>query len=76
MPWLIAKLYEETAELSAALAPSATREHTVDELADCLEVLQAMATARGLRWEEVAAYAAHKRTNRGGFDEGKLWVPA
>ena len=34
-----------------------------------LEVLQALAAAHGMSWEDVVAEAARKRDERGGFDQ-------
>jgi hypothetical protein len=39
------------------------------ELADVLEVLQALAAAHGMSWEGVVAEATRKRGERGGFDQ-------
>ena len=39
------------------------------ELADVLEVLQALAAADGMSWEDVVAEAARKRGEREGFDQ-------
>jgi predicted house-cleaning noncanonical NTP pyrophosphatase (MazG superfamily) len=65
---LRAKLVEEAEEARAApdgqLRP---------ELADVLEVLQALAAAHGMRWEEVVVEATHKRGERGGFD-GRIFL--
>jgi predicted house-cleaning noncanonical NTP pyrophosphatase (MazG superfamily) len=38
------------------------------ELADVLEVLQALAAAHGMGWEDVVSQANRKRAERGGFD--------
>jgi predicted house-cleaning noncanonical NTP pyrophosphatase (MazG superfamily) len=61
---LRAKLVEEAEEAQAA--PDGQLR---SELADVLEVLQALATAHGMSWEDVVAEAARKRTERGGFDQ-------
>ncbi len=61
---LRAKLIEEAEEAQAA-ADGQFR----SELADVLEVLQALAAAQGLSWEDVVAEAARKRDERGGFDQ-------
>ena len=60
---LRAKLMEEAGEAQAA--PDAQLR---SELADVLEVLRALAAARGMSWEDVVAEAARKRDERGGFD--------
>jgi predicted house-cleaning noncanonical NTP pyrophosphatase (MazG superfamily) len=61
---LRAKLMEEAEEAQAA--PDGQLR---SELADVLEVLQALATAHGMSWEDVVAEAARKRDERGGFDQ-------
>jgi predicted house-cleaning noncanonical NTP pyrophosphatase (MazG superfamily) len=61
---LRAKLVEEAEEAQAA--PDGRLR---SELADVLEVLRALATARGMSWEDIVAEAARKRTERGGFDQ-------
>ena len=61
---LRAKLVEEAEEAQAA--PDGQLR---SELADVLEVLQALAAAYGMSWADVVAEAARKRTERGGFDQ-------
>jgi len=61
---LRAKLVEEAGEAQAA--PDGQLR---SELADVLEVLQALAAAHGMSWENVVAEAARKRDERGGFDQ-------
>ena len=56
---LLAKLVEEAREASSARA-----EELPAELADVLEVLQALAKALGMTWEQLLALAANKRTRR------------
>ena len=65
---LLAKLVEEAQEASGACA-----EELPAELADVLEVLQALAKTLGMSWEQLLALAADKRTRRGGFD-GRLFL--
>lgn len=49
------------------------REHRdVEELADMLEVLFAMAKAHGYSWIDVASAHREKREKRGGFDRAIL----
>jgi predicted house-cleaning noncanonical NTP pyrophosphatase (MazG superfamily) len=60
---LLAKLVEEAREASSARA-----EELPAELADVLEVLQALAKALGMTWEQLLALAANKRTQRGAFE--------
>ncbi len=61
---LRAKLLEEAGEAQAA--PDG---QSRSELADVLEVLQALAAAHGMSWEDVVAEADRKRGERGGFDQ-------
>ncbi len=59
-------------ESGRGLAPCSVRQKRSQlrsELADVLEVLQALATAHGMSWEDVVAEAVRKRDERGGFDE-------
>jgi predicted house-cleaning noncanonical NTP pyrophosphatase (MazG superfamily) len=60
---LRAKLLEEAHEAQAA-----PDEQLASELADVLEVLQALAAAHDMGWEEVVSEAGRKRGERGGFD--------
>ncbi len=64
MAALWAKLMEETAEARAA-----PDKQLRSELADVLEVLQALAAAHGMDWDDVVADAIRKRSERGGFDK-------
>jgi predicted house-cleaning noncanonical NTP pyrophosphatase (MazG superfamily) len=61
---LRAKLVEEAEEAQAA-----SDGRLRSELADVLEVLQALAAANGMSWEDVVAEAVRKRDERGGFDQ-------
>ena len=61
---LRAKLLEEAGEAQAA--PDG---QLASELADVLEVLQALAAAHDMSWEDVVSEAARKRAERGGFDQ-------
>jgi predicted house-cleaning noncanonical NTP pyrophosphatase (MazG superfamily) len=65
---LFAKLLEEATEASAASAAG-----LCDELADCLEVLRAIAAASGVAWGAVEEAAVRKRQERGGF-EARIWL--
>jgi predicted house-cleaning noncanonical NTP pyrophosphatase (MazG superfamily) len=60
---LLEKLTEEAHE--ARQAPAG---QLGGELADVLDVLQALAAAHGLSWNDVLAIAARKRAERGVFD--------
>ena len=62
-PCLRAKLLEEAHEAQAA--PDG---QLASELADVLEVLQALAVAHDMSWEEVVSEASRKCAKRGGFD--------
>jgi predicted house-cleaning noncanonical NTP pyrophosphatase (MazG superfamily) len=61
---LRAKLLEEAHE-----AQSAPDGQLVSELADVLEVLQALAAAHDMDREDVVSEASRKRGERGGFDQ-------
>jgi predicted house-cleaning noncanonical NTP pyrophosphatase (MazG superfamily) len=60
--WLYAKLYEEAGELEQT--PS------LEECADVLEVLRAIAAILGNSLEDVVRAADAKRAARGGFQDG------
>ena len=60
---LRAKLLEEAHEAQAA--PDG---QLASELADVLEVLQALAVAHDMGWEDIVSEASRKRGERGGFD--------
>jgi predicted house-cleaning noncanonical NTP pyrophosphatase (MazG superfamily) len=60
---LRAKLLEEAHEAQAA--PDG---QLASELADVLEVLQALAAAHDMSWEDVVSEANRKRAERGGFN--------
>ena len=60
---LLAKLVEEAQEVHAASAKDLP-----SELADVLEVLQAIVEATGMTWEELLTVAADKRAQRGAFN--------
>lgn len=64
------KLLEEAGE-----AARATSAELVAELADVVEVARALATAHGLRWDDVEAVRLEKRAQRGGFD-GRIFNAA
>jgi len=61
---LRAKLLEEAHEAQAA--PDG---QLASELADVLEVLQALAAAHDMSWEDIVSEASRKRAERGGFDQ-------
>ena len=55
------KLQEELTEYLQSKQP--------EELADLLEVLQALLKARGISWQELEKIRLEKREARGGFEE-------
>lgn len=55
------KLYEELAEYQA--------DKSQEELADMLEVMMAIAEARGYNWEDILSMQQSKREKRGGFSK-------
>ena len=65
---LLEKLTEEALE-----AREAATGQLAGELADVLAVLQAIADAHSLTWDEVAAMADRKRDERGGF-AGRIFL--
>lgn len=64
------KLQEECAEFSAAATPA----HRLEELADILEVMSALAALDGYDLAAVTAAADAKRTRKGGFGAGVLYL--
>lgn len=60
--WLLAKLNEETAEL--------TKTPNLEECADVLEVVTAIAAELGYSFDALAHAASDKRTEKGGFAKG------
>jgi len=63
------KLDEEVAELIAAR----TTDAVIEEAADVVEVLMAMAGEWGVNLDNILKAAHHKRTERGGFSR-RLWL--
>lgn len=62
---LIIKLKEESEEYFAAESPK----ESLEELADMLEVIRALAVVHGATWEELEALREKKAEARGGFQE-------
>lgn len=62
---LDAKLDEELAEYQQS--------KSLEELADLLEVMEALVKARGYTWEELSRVRSEKRAERGGFEE-RIWL--
>ena len=58
------KLGEELAEYMESKA--------LEELADLLEVMEAVVTARGYTWEQLLAVKEEKKAARGGFEDRLL----
>lgn len=58
------KLSEELAEYQES--------KSLEELADLLEVMEAVVTARGYTWEQLLCVKEEKKAARGGFDEKLL----
>ena len=58
------KLNEELAEYQES--------KSLEELADLLEVMEAVVTARGYSWEQLLTVKAEKKAARGGFEEKLL----
>jgi predicted house-cleaning noncanonical NTP pyrophosphatase (MazG superfamily) len=67
-----AALWEKLTE-EANEAHQASPDQLAGELADILEVLQAIAQAHGLPWDHVFTTAATKRAARGAFD-GRIFL--
>lgn len=65
---LLAKLEEESQELSA-LVEGRAQGDLLDELADVLEVLRAIADLQGTTWAQVERAATAKRYHAGGFTD-------
>lgn len=61
---LVDKLFEEAEEFRKSSNP--------EELADLLEVIEALGQCLGLKWEELMEIKERKRRERGGFEKG--WV--
>jgi len=59
------KLREESSEYFQANNP----QDALEELADMLEVIRALAAAHGASWEQLEAIRARKAGKRGGFEE-------
>lgn len=66
---LMDKLQEEASELQAAQ----TREAVVEEAADVLEALAAIAAEHGVTLDTIGEVARRKREKRGGFAM-RLWL--
>ena len=69
---LIKKLHEEVNEVATASDPK----EILEELADVLEVMMAMAGAHGFDLQAIAKKAQEKKAAKGGFDQGTYveWI--
>lgn len=63
------ELYKKLKEESSEVAASTSSKETLEELADVLEVLRAIAHLEGIRLEEVIRIADEKKKKRGGFQK-------
>lgn len=63
---LDSKLFEEVTEYDM--------DKTQEEIADVLEVLMAIADARGYKWSDILAIQEKKREERGGFAKKILLI--
>lgn len=55
------KLYEELEEYMA--------DHSLEEMADLLEVMHGILYLKGISWDELEAIRVKKREERGGFEQ-------
>lgn len=62
---LVIKLKEESEEYFAAQGPK----ESLEELADMLEIIRALAAVHGATWEQLEALRLKKAEARGGFQE-------
>lgn len=62
---LVIKLKEESEEYFSAQGPK----ESLEELADILEIIRALATVHGATWEQLEALREKKAEARGGFQE-------
>ncbi|MGZ9586419.1 nucleoside triphosphate pyrophosphohydrolase [Paenibacillus marinisediminis] len=62
---LIIKLKEESEEYFTAQSPK----ESLEELADMLEIIRALAPVHGATWEQLEALREKKAKARGGFQE-------
>lgn len=63
------KLLEEAGETRVA----ASRDELVKELGDVMEVLEAIAVAEGVSWQDVLDLKSKRRVERGGFG-GRVYL--
>ena len=67
---LLDKLHEEVAELACGASDA---DAVIEEAADVLEVLTAIAAEHGATLDSIVDVARSKRAERGGFDM-RLWL--
>jgi len=67
---LVGKLFEEAEEFLRAI----DRDAKVEELADLLEIIRALASNQGTSFGDVIGRADEKRARRGGFEGGVVLV--
>jgi len=70
---LLNKLIEEIEELDIAITEGKEKEEIIDELADVMTVLEAVASSQDIFWIEVRKRSAVKFRERGGFDR-RVWL--
>jgi len=63
-----AKLVEESLEVQSA----STNKELIEELADCLEVIQGLSKAFNLSMDMIQSVQYQKRQKRGGFDKAMI----
>lgn len=68
--YLRKKILEEAAELAA----TETNDHTIEEMADLEELVDALLTLKGLNREQVNVAQIEKREKRGGFTKRILML--
>jgi predicted house-cleaning noncanonical NTP pyrophosphatase (MazG superfamily) len=66
-------LYDKLREEAAELRVARRREEVIDELADLLEVVVALAATHDVTLDAIIEAARRKRADRGGF-EMRLWL--
>lgn len=67
---LLTLLRQKAVEEALELQNATSTEGTVEELADIVEIIRAVATTIGSSFEDVESMASRKRDERGGFDDG------
>ena len=70
LEFLLRKVEEESHELVHAEG----REHLAEEIADVLELIDALLEVNGLKWEEIRKLKEDKEQERGGFKKRILML--